>query len=426
LSPLFRMFNSFRYSDYGWLWLIVAFANAGVWSFTLVVTMQVYNLTHSSFWSGALVFASMAPNIVGAPIAGVLADKMQRRVLMLVAVILSLIVLVVLYFMTITHVLSPIGMVIMALVFGLASSTVSVSVNALIPTLVPRDGLYNAYSLQAVGQRGTEFVGPILAAPLYAMYGAQSVYLFCAAIYLVTVVLILRFRVPHIQVMDREAFMRSFARGFHYIRASRSLSAMIVLVGLHCALTMAFLGMLPVFVQKNLGLSTHSSFYGTLMSMIGLGAIVGTLVLAAVTSHKMRTSLFWVSAVVSGLSLTWFGWSSTPALAIAAILVVGSSQAVFMTITIAMVQESTEEAVRGRVSGVYLVLAGGLMSLANWLYGALGVSIQPRFIMLTTGLLFTLIVAAYWYLFARRAEPVTSDATSNVTSDVPSPAADFS
>lgn len=406
------MFSSFRYSDYRWLWLIVAFSNAGVWSFTLTVTMQVYNITHSSFWSGALIFASMAPSIVGAPIVGVLADKLERRVLMLAAVVLSLIVLGVLYSMTITHVLSPMGMIIMSLMFGLASSTISVSVNALVPTLVPRDGLYNAYSLQAVGQRGTEFVGPILAAPLYAAFGPQSVYLFCAGIYLLTLVLIFRLKVPRVQVVDKEAFFQALARGFHYIRSSRSLSAMIVLVGLHCALTMAFLGMLPVFVQKDLGLSTHSSFYGMLMSMVGLGAIIGTLVLAAITSHKVRTVLFWVSAVVSGLSLAWLGSSSTPVSSIVAILVVGSSQAVFMTITIAIVQESTVEAVRGRVTGVYLVLASGLMSLANWLYGALGVSISPRFIMLTTGLLFTIIVAAYWYVFARKDVPTVPDATT--------------
>lgn len=412
MSRLFRMFGSFRYSDYRWLWLIVAFSNAGVWSFTLTVTMQVYNITHSSFWSGALVFASMAPSIVGAPIVGVLADKLERRVLMQAAVILSLIVLSVLYSMTITHVLSPMGMIIMSLMFGLASSAISVSVNALVPTLVPRDGLYNAYSLQAVGQRGTEFVGPILAAPLYAAFGPQSVYLFCAGIYLLTLVLIFRLKVPRVQLVDKEAFFQALARGFHYIRSSRSLSAMILLVGLHCALTMAFLGMLPVFVQKDLGLSTHSSFYGMLMSMVGLGSIIGTLVLAAITSHKVRTVLFWVSAVVSGLSLAWLGWSSTPVLSIVAILVVGSSQAVFMTITIAIVQESIEETVRGRVTGVYLVLASGLMSLANWLYGALGVSISPRFIMLTTGLLFTIIVAAYWYLFARKDVPAVPDATT--------------
>ncbi len=331
---------------------------------------------------------------------------------MLAAVVLSLIVLGVLYSMTITHVLSPMGMIIMSLMFGLASSTISVSVNALVPTLVPRDGLYNAYSLQAVGQRGTEFVGPILAAPLYAAFGPQSVYLFCAGIYLLTLVLIFRLKVPRVQVVDKEAFFQALARGFHYIRSSRSLSAMIVLVGLHCALTMAFLGMLPVFVQKDLGLSTHSSFYGMLMSMVGLGAIIGTLVLAAITSHKVRTVLFWVSAVVSGLSLAWLGSSSTPVSSIVAILVVGSSQAVFMTITIAIVQESTVEAVRGRVTGVYLVLASGLMSLANWLYGALGVSISPRFIMLTTGLLFTIIVAAYWYLFVRKNVPAVPDATT--------------
>lgn len=402
MSHLIRMFQSFRYSNYRLLWLVVAFTNAAMWSFTLAVTAQIYALTSSSFWSGALVFASMAPNLVGAPLVGVLADKLQRKFLILAAIFLNVVVLAVLTTVTFMHLVSPTVMIVLTLLFGLGSSTIGVSVNALVPTLVPKQGLYNAYSLQAVGQRGTEFVGPIVAAPLLATLGAPAVYVFCAVIYLAAIWFVAKLTGAKIENVSREPFFRSFARGVSYIRSSQGVLFMILLVGLHCALTMAFLGMLPLFVHQNLALSTHSTFYGVLMSMIGLGAIIGTLVLAVVESHRTRQVLFWVSAVFSGLSLSLLGMTTNPLMSVLAILLVGSSQAVFMTISISLVQEFTAEEVRGRVTGVYFVVAAGLMSFANWFYGGLGVIVSPRFIMLTTGLLFVIIVGIYWYAVARK------------------------
>ncbi|QQE79890.1 MFS transporter [Alicyclobacillus sp. SO9] len=398
-----ELLHSFRYRNYLWLWLVVALTNTGKWVFTLAVTWQVYNLTHSSFWSGALMFASMFPNIIGAPVVGVLADKIERRRLIFIAVGIALTVLLLLAGFTAAHLMNSGGMIVMALLFGLATSTMGVSINAIVPTLVPKDVLYNAYSLQAVGQRGTEFVGPFLAAPLLAAFGPESVYLFGAATYVVAIVFALFLSVPNtVERKVSEGFFASLGNGFRYIHRNRYIFGIIVLVGLHCSLTMAFLGMLPKYVQQGLG--AKSSFYGVLMSMVGLGSIFGTLFLAGVKSHALRMKLFWTSAVLSGLSLSFLGESSSNTVAVVAIILVGASQALFMTLTVAFVQEATAEHVRGRVTSVYLVLAAGLMSLANWGYGWLANVVAPKYIMLTAGLLFTVVVGIYW--LATRNKPL--------------------
>jgi len=392
-----NLFYSFQYREYVWLWLIVALTNTATWSFTLGVTWQIYTLTHSSSWSGGIMFASMVPNIFGGPIVGVLADKFDRRHIMTTASGAGILVLAVLAITTMMHVLSPIGMVGLTVLFGIASSGMSVSVNAMVPSLVPKERLYNAYSLQAVGQRGTEFVGPILAAPLLAAFGPQAVYLFSGLAYAITLYVISRLAVAAsvkmIVVEKAAGFVASLAAGFKYIRHTRGLLQIVSLVGLHCALTMSYLGVLPAFV---LHLGAQSSFYGVLMSMIGLGAIAGTLFLAGLQSQRVRFALYWISAVLSGLSLAFLGASWSDGVAIIAILIVGSSQALFMTLAIALIQEITVDRMRGRVTSVYFVLAGGFMSVANWAYGVLGTFIEPRTIMMTIGLLFTVIAGAYW------------------------------
>lgn len=395
-SGLINLFESFRYRNYRWLWLMVALTNTGKWVFTLAVTWQVYNMTGSTFWSGALMFASMFPNIVGAPFVGVLADKMERRYLIYLAIGLTFSILILFTVLTVLQALTPLLMVILALLFGLGSSTLNVSINSIVPTLIPKESLYNAYSLQAVGQRGTEFVGPIIAAPILAAFGVQSVYSLGAIAFALAIVFVSLLKLPKFESQKhktKESFLSSLTSGFKYIRTHPSIKEIVVLVGFHCALTMAFLGMLPSFVQHDL--NAKSSFYGVLMSMVGLGSIVATLLMAGVKKNKLKTNLFWISGLMSGLSLALLGISNNNILAIIAILLVGSSQALFMTLTIAFVQELTEEHVRGRVTSVYFVLAAGLMSLANWGYGWLSNVVNPEYIMLLTGVLFTVIFSFY-------------------------------
>lgn len=102
-----------------------------------------------------------------------------------------------------------------------------------------------------------------------------------------------------------------------------------------------------------------------------------------------------MTAVISGASLTLFALSETPVLAMLAIILVGASQAIFMTLSLGYIQHMSVKQMTGRVTSLYLVLAGGFMSLANLGYGTLSNVIAPGWIMRSTGVLFMLIVGIY-------------------------------
>ena len=392
------LFQSFRSRNYLWLWLVVVLTNTGSWTFTLAVTWQVYDLTHSSFWSGAMMFASLMPNVIGAPLAGVLADRFDRRRLVFVSILVILGVLTALIAFTRVHALSAIGMFVLTLMFGTASSAMSVTVSTVLPSLVPEEDLYNAYSLQSLGQSGTEFIGPVLASPLVAAFGVNAAYIFGWLLYGGALAFLFLLQTPTLiqrenKVVSKHRFLHSLSDGLHYIRRSPTIFTLISLVGFHCALTMSYMGMLPVFVKHELIASP--GFYGVLMSMVGLGSILGTLFLAGVRDRKRRGQLFWASAILSGLSLSMLGLSHAPAVAIGSMVLIGSSQTLFMTIVIAVIQEVTEEQVRGRVTSVYYVLAGGLMSVVNWGFGALSMVIPAHVIMIASGSMFAVVVGVY-------------------------------
>lgn len=391
---------SFHSRDYRSLWLITAFVNTGSWTLTMAVSWQAFALTHSSAWVGAVMFASLAPNLVGAPITGVLADAMDRRHVIILAACLQFTVTSALAVASFAGWMTAAGLLVLTLLAGFASSALSVTINSLLPALVPRDRLFNAFSLQAVAQRGTEFVGPAVASPLLAAFGPGAVYLFAVSLYAGAACFVYRIRRPEPlqaakeeSVRARRGLFGALADGFAYMRDARTIGVLITLVGFHCALTMAYMGMLPQFVQMSLRGS--SGFYGVLMSTVGLGSIVGTLLLAGVRQPHVRGRLYWSTALLSGVSLALLSLSHLKAVAMLAMLLVGSSQAVFMTLSLANVLERSAEGMRGRVSSVYMVLAGGLMSVANLGYGSLSRFVEPRWIMLTVGCVFVAVVGVY-------------------------------
>lgn len=414
------LFHSFTIRDYRWLWVLTTFTNAGSWTFTLVVTWQSYELTHSSSWSGAMMFATLIPNILGAPIAGVLADLLDRRRIMFFAAMVQVIVTGLLALLSHQHLLSPASLLGLALVFGFASSGLSVMLSSLVPVIVPSDKLFNALSLQAVAQRGTEFVGPAIASPLLIIYGPGTVYLFTLGLYLLASIFV--FMLANVDIYhekknndSRKGIFSPLIDGFIYIRRTPTIGLLVSLVGLHCALTMAYMGMLPQFVKTIHGIS---AFYGIMVSTIGLGSIIGTLILAGIRGIRSRGTLYWLTALISGASLSLLAISKNHVIALLAITLVGASQAAFMTLSLGYIQQMAAQNMRGRVTSFYLVLAGGFMSLANLGYGALSSVLSPPWIMGSTGLLFVVAVVVYG-VFSKQFRSVSKSGVFLSQSDVP-------
>jgi predicted MFS family arabinose efflux permease len=124
---------------------------------------------------------------------------------------------------------------------------------------------------------------------------------------------------------------------------------------------MAYQGMLPMFVSIDLG--AGGSAYGVLLTAIGLGAVLGSLALARVTDPRHRSALFVASLVGSGGCLTALGASSSLATAVVSGFLVGGTQAMFMSMTLAFIQASVDNQFRGRATSFYQMI-----TLARWRY----------------------------------------------------------
>jgi MFS family permease len=382
------LFASLGLPDFRRLWLVVAEAGCGQWAVQLAVGWLVQSLTHSTVWVGASLFALMIPNVVAAPWSGVLADRFDRSRLLAAATALAGGASLGLAALGLLGRASVWPILVLILLLGVGGTVLSTASTALLPNVVADKDLLNASALQAIAQRGSEFVGPAVAALVLAATGSWGVFALCVAFYGLGTWQSLAIRARPGGDLPRSRFLD----GVRYVRANQPLGTLVTVVLAHCGLTMAYMGILPAFVQG--GLSGGSGVFGTIMTAVGLGSILGALPLMTVRNLRVRGRLYLASAVGSGLAIALLGLTRAPAAAVAASLAVGACQSMFMTISFAEVQERSSDEFRGRVSAIYLLLAGGAMAIGNWVYGFLGASEAPAHILVAMGATFTVLFLA--------------------------------
>ena len=385
------------------LWCNIALAGIGRWTLTMAIGWLMLLLTQSGFWIGAGMFAMQGTALIGAPLAGYLADFTDRRLLLLGSQVVTAVLLFALAALVGLHLASPPSVLALALLIGMAFSMQMTGWNAELPSLVPREHLFNAVALQSTAQRGAEFLGPALGSLLVGLAGLPWVFVLCGAAYTAAAFQPLALpasgpRLAHRQNARPDATTDATAgavpRERRWLGADNrpTLILLLLMVCLHCSITMAFMGLLPIFAQSTL--HGDSNTYGALLSAIGLGSLAATLLGGGMRNPRWQGTLYGVTTILSGVTLVLLGTSQTMGAALAAALAVGASQALFMTLSLTFIQERVQEAARGRASSVYTFFSAGVMSIANWGYGTLAAVFAPGLLLVLGGALFSGVATA--------------------------------
>lgn len=386
-----RALPATQYRDFNYMWLAATASSISLWTLLLGNAWVVYKLSDSSTWVALAVFASMFPFFL-APIGGLIADRLERRNLLVVTRAAALAGTAALFAIAAAGWLEVWIVVAAALVLGLVRSAETPADSALVANVVGKEAIANAVVLSTTTRLGSRAVGPILAGPLLGTLGVEGAYgvalLFSVA---ATVLLLPVSTRSYGGVTDFRQFVSGTKEGIRYVLNTGPVLAVFIIVVAHCALTMSFDAMLPGFASHDL----HDPTRGfTILSLgVGAGAFFGTLSLAVLTRGN-RGTLFLAMVIISGIGPVFMSISTTlPAAATAAVLM-GSSQAVAMALASVFIQEVVDDAVRGRVMSLYLMSAGGLMAVANLGYGALADVFGAPLLFLVPGLVFLAIVAA--------------------------------
>jgi len=374
-------------------------SSIGTWMQIVAQGWLIYRLSHSAFLLALDQFLAGIPIFLFSLIGGVVADRTERRKILLLSQYVqmaSAATLTILVALGLTHVW-PI--LCLSFVSGFAQAFGGPAYQALIPTLVDREDMPNAIALNSIQFNLAVTVGPALAGITLARLGEKWCFGLNALSFLAPVISLSIISARYLPEKSGESMYKSLKQGIHFIWHQGAMVALIVL-----AFSMTFLSMpmrtyIPVFVKDIFHRGPET--YGNLLSLMGVGSIVGSLGVASLGNISKKGRFALSMLMLLGAGIAGFSLSKFLSVSYAMLVLVGASMmAVFATVT-SLVQLNVTNEMRGRVMSVYNFAFRGGMPIGNLVSGWL-VPVYTAPVVLGVNGFLLILVALYFLLMQRR------------------------
>jgi len=341
--------------------------NAAFWMWSLLAGWLALVLTDSPFFVGLTGFLNGIPMLIVSLPAGVLIDRFDRRLVLLAAQVVVALVTVALVALLWLGRLQPWQLLVASFLSGAGMAFVFATRSALVANLVGREALANAVALTSTAQNAPRIVGPALAGPLVGAIGLTGAFAVCALFQVLSA--LITSRLPRVLPAGRSGtFWRSFVEGLETVWHREHLLALMALAMLPTLLIFPYMNFLPVFARDELGLGATG--LGILMALNGLGAVVGSVLVAA--RRRVGESPRILVASVLAFACAVFAFAHAPVVWLAGgfLFLAGATGAVYMASTNTLLQLAVDDRIRGRVLSVYL-LTWGLLPVGTLPAGAI-------------------------------------------------------
>lgn len=401
-----QTFASLQSRPFRFLWLSSMVSMGGFQMQMFARTIFVDELTGSAFITG-LVGLGFAPSmLVLSLFGGVAGDKLERRMLIQITQVCSVVVALVIATLIVTGLIHWVHMLIASVIQGAFFAFQMPARQAIIPMLVGKEHITNAVALGAGGMSMTAIVVPGLAGLIYGKFGPGAVYFAMAGTYIVAVILVSRIpRFPPEVVAGSRKVWQDIGAGLKYVGSNR-----VVLLLLGSSLTVALLSMpfrlqLPVFARRLYGVEEtlasggtgymfDASQVGWLLTFTGIGGVIGTLAVANLRKGHSRGFVLLVGSIFSGIAMALLGMFPFYVAGLAVMVLVGLAEAIRMTLGQALTIESTASEYRARVMSLSMMTFGlmplGALPLGKAIdvYGAQAAVIGAAVIVMLAAVLF--------------------------------------
>lgn len=351
-------FRSFQFLNYR-LWFVGALvSNIGTWMQRTAQDWLVYNeLTHQDAAAMGVVMAlQFGPQLVLAPVAGLLADRMNRRHLLVATQTAMALLAVGLGVLVISGSAQLWQVYAFALALGIVATVDGPARQTVVSELVRDEFVPNAVALNSMSFNVARMIGPAVAGILVAVIGSGWVFLLNALSFAVMIAAIRVLRTDQLRVLPRAVAGRGLIReGFRYVRGRPDIIAVLVAIFLIGTFGMNFAVFIAAMARTQFGLDAGG--FGVLSSVMAIGSVAGTL--ASARRERPRLRFIFGAGGLFGLTCVLAALSPTPVLFGGALILCGLTALTVMTSANAYVQTSTEPVMRGRVMALYFAIFMG-------------------------------------------------------------------
>jgi predicted MFS family arabinose efflux permease len=394
-----RVFKAFEYRDFRLMFFGACTSSIGTWMQIVAQGWLIYRLSHSAFLLALDQFLAGIPIFLFSLIGGVVADRIERRKILLMSQYIQMASAGILTFLVAASMVHVWQILSLSFVSGLAQAFGGPAYSALIPTLVDRDDMPNAIALNSIQFNLAVTIGPALAGITLARLGEVWCFGLNAVSFLAPIISLMIISARFLPARSNDSIFGSLKQGIRFLRERGGMVALIVLGFCMTALSMPVRTYFPVFVKDIFHRGPET--YGNLLSLMGVGSICGSLAVAGRgnLAAKGRFALLMMICLGAGISI--FSLSKSLPVSYSMLVIVGASMMAAFAAVTSLVQLITTNEMRGRVMSVYNCAFRGGMPLGNLISGWLVPAFTAPVVLGVNGVLL-ILVALYFLIIERR------------------------
>ncbi len=360
--PTVGRFASFRYRDFRLFWTSIFISNIGTWMQMTAINWLLYKLTKSPLQLGLNGLFRAGPALVLGIFSGTLADRYDRKKLLLTTQCLLGTLALILGILDHSENIRPWHIYTMTFLSAAVGSCDGPARQALFPLLIPKEVLPNAVALNAILWKGAALLGPMLGGVAISLMGTSGAFYANAASFLVVVSALMMMKTSSPGAETGRHFASEVKAGLSYVYSQNVILGVIVMEA-----TTSIFGLdnalLTIFASDILRVGAHG--FGLLQSARGLGAVIGSSIYIAFGQAPAQGKILLTSALLYGIGFVLFGYSPSFILSLLLLTFVGAMDTIWAAARSTILQWLAPERLRGRIMGIFQLSNQGLNPLGQ-------------------------------------------------------------
>lgn len=385
--------SPFRHSAFRMLWVAAVISNIGTWMNGMGAAWLMTSLSDRPLFVALVQTASALPMFLLALPAGALADIVDRRRYLLFVQIGMLIVAVTLTMLTWVGWTTPWLLLVLTFGLGIGAALTAPAWQATTPELVPSTMLPAAISLNSAGINVSRSIGPAIGGLIIAAAGPAAAFAINATSFLAIIMaLYLWRREPHTSMLPAERFFSAMRLGVRYVRQSPPLKLVLMRTAIFFPFASALWALLPLIARTEL--NRDASGYGILLSVFGIGAVLGWLILPRLRRSMTSNRIVMLATLTFGIAMILIAVFKVFSVASVALLLAGMAWITVLSSLNIAVQQLVPNWVRARAVSIYIVVFFAGMTAGSAIWGEIAsrFDIATALLIAACGLILSILI----------------------------------
>ena len=368
LSAFSRIFESLKHRNYSLYFWGQTASLIGTWMQTIAMSWLIYRLTESVVLLGTVAFLTQIPTLFFTPFSGAIADRYDKRKLLMLTQSLYMLQAILLAVLTLIHLIQPWQILALSLFSGFINALDMPVRQAFYSTLVPPELLTNAVALNSTIMNGSRLIGPAIGGILIGLIGEGGCFTINAVSYLFVLGALVKITYSELKNTEKKRPFLEVSEGFTYVKNHIPIRVILLTTTVFCFCIFSYATFMPAYVKGTL--LRDSSVLGMIMSSVGIGALSSTFYLAARKSVLGLEKVVVVTISLASIALmpaffTTSLWAILPLAAFAGFGITCSLAAINT-----LLQTLTSNTMRGRVMAYYSMCFVGSSAVGSlfWSY----------------------------------------------------------